>query len=122
MEMVIRLSITKSLFPVQRVAIIAAIWAAAIFFPTFVVVGKYCPFFWGGGGGGVIVCFFVSKMKKRSLQSHLFELTGHYTGNIIIFMDSLIENHLFSVRSAPEFSGGSRIWKKVCVCVGGGGG
>ena len=41
------------LFPVQRVAVIVASQAAAIFFLTFLFfVGKYCPFFFLGGGGG----------------------------------------------------------------------
>ena len=59
----IRLSIKKSLFPVQRVAKIKASRAAAIyfFFPLYVFfgLGKYCPFFF--------FFFFFAKMKKKSL-------------------------------------------------------
>ena len=79
----VRLSIKKSLFPVQRVAKIKASRAAAIFFFHFIffLVGKYCPFFEKKN--------YFAKMKKKSRQSHLFEPPGRSTGNRIIFMDSL---------------------------------
>ena len=80
------LSIKKSLFPVQRVAKIVASWASAFFF-----------FLGGGGGlGGVTKILSIlggknifAKMKKKSLQLHLFQSPGRYAGNIFIFMDSL---------------------------------
>ena len=33
--------------------------------------------------------FFFCKNEKKRLQSHIFQSPGRYTGNIIIFMDSL---------------------------------
>ena len=93
---VIRLSIKKVLFPVQRVAIISASQAAAIslFFSTliFFFVRKYCPFL-----GKKCFC----KNEKKSLQSHLFESPGRYTGNRIIFMDSLMQD-LWEVKESDN--------------------
>ena len=61
----------KSLFPVQRVAVIVASREAAIFFFSFFVclVGKFCPFL----------------EKKKCLQSQLFETPGRSTGNRFFF-------------------------------------
>ena len=54
-----RPSIKKSLFPVQRVAVIVASWAAAIFFPPILfLVGKFCPLL-------EEIFFFFAKMKTK---------------------------------------------------------
>ena len=81
-KVVSRLSIKKSLFPVQRVAEIKASRAAAIFFfPLYYFFGtKILSIF--------RIFFFFCKNGKKSLQSHLFEPPGRSTGNKIIFMDS----------------------------------
>ena len=77
----------KSLFPVQRVAEIMASRASAIFFFFF---PHFFFFNWK------ILSIFGKKKsfcknEKKSLWSHLFRLPGCFTGNIIIFMDSLIK-------------------------------
>ena len=80
---IVRLSIKRNLFPVQRVATIKASRAAAIFlfFPLFCFFHEnIVQFFWE---------IFFCKNEKKSLQSHLFEPPGRSTGNRIIFMDSL---------------------------------
>ena len=73
------------MFLVQRVAIIPASRAAAIFFfSTFFspLVGKYCPFLF------FYFFYFFAKVINKSLHLHLFDSHGRYTGNIIISMDS----------------------------------
>ena len=66
---ILRLSTKKSLFPVQRAAVIVASRAAAIFVPPpppifFCLEGKYCPFF----GGKILL----EKLKKVRLETFFF--------------------------------------------------
>ena len=68
----------KSLFSIQRVAIIAASRAAAIF---FFLVGKYCPFLEKN-------TFFFAKMKIK-VFSGFFLSHPAALPETIIFMDSL---------------------------------
>ena len=88
---ILRPSIKKILFLVQRVAKIEASRAAAIFFfsTLFFFSMKILSIF------GICWNFFFCKNEKKSFQPHLFEPPGRSTGNRIIFMDSLNvdENH-----------------------------
>ena len=72
-----RLSTTKSLFPVQPVAVIIASRAAAML--SFYSI--FFPF-----GREKLESFFVEKkMKKKSTQSSLFKIPGRSIGNRFFF-------------------------------------
>ena len=97
-----RLSIKKSLFPVQRVAKIVASRAAQFFVPIFWQgrggEGKNCQVFWRGRGNE-------GEKKgnpKKSLQSHLFQLPGRHTGIIIIFMGSPMLSDSVTLSPIPK--------------------